>query len=862
MKKKEMKLFYKTNAEDSAYGWENQSLPIGNGFMGANVFGIVEKERIQITENSLVNSYATGGLNNFAEIYFHFPHKDVVEYERGLILDTATAYVKYNHNDVEYRREYFASYPDRVLVIRFTASKKGKLSFDVKPHIPFIKDYAITPGDGGGKTGKIQVKEETLILKGELCLYHVLFEGQIKILFTDGEIHYHKDAISVKDGSEAVLLFTLGTNYKLSPKVFLEDDPNKKLEYKDPHPTVSGYMEQASKLSYKKLRTRHLEDYSSLFNRVSLSLNGEDTSEMPTDELLKEYHDHSMLYLESLYFQYGRYLLIASSRKGGLPANLQGIWNCHDASPWGSGYWHNINVQMNYWPSFNTNLIELFEPYVEFFKAILPKAQQYADEYIRNHNPENMDKPGKNGWTIGTASYPYTISAPGGHSGPGTGGLTSQLFWDYYDYTRDNKILENITYPALKGMAEFLTKTVKEYDGKYLTAFSASPEQMLNGLFVRGGSYYHTVGCAFDQQMILQNSINFLKAAKKLGKDEEEFAQFQAKLIDKYDPVQIGWSGQIKEYREENFYGEVGEIHHRHISHLIGLYPGNIINSNTEAWLDAAKTTLDLRGDESTGWALAHRMNARARTKEGNKCHKLLRELLINRTMDNLWDTHPPFQIDGNFGATAAIAEMLVQSHEKYVHILPALPDEWERGSFKGLTARGGFVIDVDWENHKAVKIEVYSKAGELLNLRCEGIGKAKITTTNIVQILDEDHLSIPTRAGGRYQFFICGKKSYPLKPFSISSTGNKLFWSGEKNIKYNVYRAIESQTNYTKIASELEICEFEDTIDFTGYDTITYRVTAYKNGVESEGICLTKNHATKLQKDIYINQLRGRNQI
>lgn len=861
-----LKLFYNKEAEDSNYGWEHDSLPIGNGYMGANIFGIVERERIQITENSLCNDSDHGGLNNFAEIYLKFKHNDVTDYERGLCLDDAVAYVKYACNGVQYLREYFTSYPNKVLVMRLTANQKGALSFEIAPEIPFVKDYAKTENDGGGKSGIIKADNDSIILSGKLKVYNVLFEGQIKILKNTGRTVINEKSILIENSDEVVLIFALGTNYELSSHVFLEDDPKKKLKHIDPHEKVSEIINNAS-LPYEQLKQTHIEDYTRLFSRVNVYISGDDYSDICTDELLRMSSKKTIPYLEILYFQYGRYLLISSSRKGCLPCNLQGVWNCHDRSPWGSGYWHNINVQMNYWPAFNTNLVETFESYVDFFNAYLPKAQKYADAYIKEHNPENfVDSEGENGWTIGTGSYPYTISAPGGHSGPGTGGLTSKLFWDYYDFTRDKEILKNITFPVLEGMSKFLTKTVKYYDGKPLVSFSASPEQMLNGEWIPNGTYYQTVGCAFDQQMIYENGRDLLRASDLLD-IQTETTNTQLQQINFYEPVNIGWSGQIKEYLEEKFYGEVGEYRHRHISQLIGLYPGTVINSQTDAWLDAAKYTLNERGDQSTGWALAHRINVWARTGDGNRCYKLFKTLLSSKTMPNLWDTHPPFQIDGNLGGTSGFAEMLLQSHEDFISVLPAIPDAWPKGKYSGLTARGSFEVSARWENGCANYIKVISKKGEILKLKYNNIAEAVITIDGKsaeYKIIDSNMIELNTVPLGVYEFnnikqFI---KVSPPNNLKVQSSDMTLTWQGDENADYNVYRATDSEAQYTLIAQQITDCSFKDSIDFMNYETVTYKVTACKNGCESVGVIQVLNHATQLDIDRYRNQLRGRKQL
>jgi hypothetical protein len=427
-------------------------------------------------------------------------------------------------------------------------------------------------------------------------------------------------------------------------------------------------------------------------------------------------------WLEETYFQFGRYLLVSSSRPGTLPANLQGVWTAHDKSPWGAGYWHNINVQMNYWPAFITNLAECFESYAAFNEAFRPVTRHFVEKYLTRHNLGAMPSPAESPdiWCIGTGVYPYTAcDGPGGHSGPGTGALTTKLFADWWDYTQDEKALRRYVWPVIHGMADFLCRCVKEVDGKYLSAFSASPEQYDYRRKPR--RYYVSVGCAFDQQMIWENANDLLRLAAVLGTNDAVVARVRAQ-IDRYDPVQIGASGQIKEYREEKKYGEIGEYRHRHISQLVGLYPGTLINPNRPDWMAAARYSLNERGDKSTGWALAHRMNCRARLGDGDRARRLLHNLLAHRTYNNLWDAHPPYQIDGNFGATSAMAEMLLQSQSGFIDLLPALPKAWAAGgSFRGLCARGRIEVDCTWKDGRPVAVTVRAPAGVKPDVRFGG---------------------------------------------------------------------------------------------------------------------------------------------
>jgi alpha-L-fucosidase 2 len=697
------------------------SLPLGNGYFGANVFGRTVIERIQLTENSLSNPMNVGGLNNFAEIFVEFGHVNTTGYARDLSLNTAAAHVQYACNDVMFSREYFVSYPGKVMVIKLDASEKGALSFTLRPEIPFIKDYGVKEGDGGGKNGSVEAGGDTVMLSGKMDYYDILFEAQLKVLPTGGKLTAAGGSLTLEQADSAVILIALGTNYNMENRVFTEPDNAQKLApYPHPHGEVSETIRLASQKTYDELLAAHITDYQRYFSRVELDLGGEEPG-MPTDELLEHYKTDNTgkaaKYLEELYFQYGRYLLISSSREGTTPANLQGTWNCHNDSPWSCGYWHNINVQMNYWPAFTTNLAEMFTVYADYNKAYMPLAKEFAESYIRRMYPENYsEKAGDNGWTIGTAAWLYTIEGFSVHSGPGTGGFTSLLFWDYYDFTRDKDILKNTSYPVIYDMASFLSKTLLEEDGFLLVKYSASPEQQSP----EDECYCFTTGCGFDQQMVWENHKNAIAAAEILGAEDDLIKKLKAQ-IGRLDPVQVGASGQIKEFREENEYGEIGEYHHRHISHLVGLYPGTIINPGTPELMEAAKVTLNNRGDKSTGWAMAHRLNLWARTGDGNRAHKLYADLLRNGTLPNLWDTHPPFQIDGNFGGTAGVAEMLLQSHAGYIDVLPALPDCWAEGSFSGLVARGNFHVSAVWKNKQPTEITIEAKAGGECRIKLRG---------------------------------------------------------------------------------------------------------------------------------------------
>ncbi|MBT3191044.1 MAG: glycoside hydrolase family 95 protein, partial [Verrucomicrobia bacterium] len=404
--------------------WERWSYPIGNGYIGACVFGRTDTERIQITDKTLHNKgkYGKGGLTGFAEIYLDFNQNNVQNYRRSLNLNEAIAHVSYRHRGVNYQREYFASYPNNVVVIRLTADKKGALSFTVRPEIPYLEQKE--------RTGSVTAEGNLLTLKGTMALFSCNYEGQIKVLNEGGSVTADAGTIKVSKADAVTLLIATGTNYRLSEHTFRNLGEKKLDPNAFPHDKVSARIQAAQAMGYAALRERHLKDYQNLFGRVSVNLNSTPAVD-PTHQLLEKYKaGEADTWLEELMFQYGRYLLVASSRQKSLPANLQGTWSQDYFTPWTGGYWHDINVQMNYWGVMSANLAECFEAYNNFFKAYLPIARVHAADYVSKHNPEQLTKGGDNGWIIGTGANAYYIPGAGGHSGPGTGGFTAKLLMD------------------------------------------------------------------------------------------------------------------------------------------------------------------------------------------------------------------------------------------------------------------------------------------------------------------------------------------------------------------------------------------------------------------------------------------------
>lgn len=706
--------------------WEHWSLPIGNGYMGANIFGRTDVERIQLSEKTMSNkgAYGMGGFTNFAEIYLDIHHQYTKDYKRELRLNDAVSTVEYQHEGILYSRAYFANCPSNIIVVKLKADKPGSISFNLRPVLPYLHPYN---EDKTGRTGTVKVEKDLITMQGEVQFLNLAYECQIKVVNHGGELKETEDGrISIRKADSTILFIAAATSYQLKDSVFLLPPEDKCKGNEHPHKKVSARIEDAIQKGYETLLKEHVSDYQELFCRVDICLNDQIPT-IPTDKLLKNYQaGKTDPYLEELFFQYGRYLLIASSRAGSLPPNLQGAWNQYEYAPWSGGYWHNINVQMNYWPVFNTNLAELFVPFVQYNEAYRRAAMRNATNYVRKNNPEALGKgDDDNGWAIGTGATGYGIGAPGGHSGPGTGGFTTKLFWDYYDFTRDRKVLEEHTYPAILGMSKFLSKTLKSSDDGFLLADpSSSPEQRHNG------EYYQTIGCTFDQGMIWENFRDLLEASKILKK-KDPFIKVVEKQIEKLDPIHIGESGQIKEYREEKKYSDIGDPIHRHISHLCPLYPGTLVNATTPEWLSAARVSLDKRGDKPgiwKGWPMAHRLNAWARLKDGNRAYNLYRLILSEGVMENLWSLCPPFQIDANLGGTAGVAEMLLQSHEGYIDPLAALPDAWKNGFYRGLVGRGNFEISATWKNGKAVEFNILSRKGEICKVHYAGIDHSKIT--------------------------------------------------------------------------------------------------------------------------------------
>ena len=740
--------------------WENVSLPIGNGSLGANVLGSVAIERITLNEKSLwrggpnvsdnpnyywnVNKESAHILKDIRQAFIEgdderaalltkknfngiaayedynekpfrfgsyttmgelciktFLNEDSVKhYRRTLLLDSALVRVDFEHNGTMFERTYFASYPDSLIAIKFSANQKScqNLLLYYRPNPE--SDISI-----------LTVSDKEVVFSGRLKDNDMQFALRLKVEHKGGEVSIDSQGrISAKDCDEVVFLLSGDTDYFMN---FFPDfnDCNTYVGI-NPIENTEKTLERIEGLTYTDLLHNHLKDYKQLFDRVSLSLNPNrpmtleypSQTDLPTNERLQRYREGVADFdLEVLYFQYGRYLLIASSRKGNLPANLQGIWARGVDGDWRVDYHNNINLQMNYWLASPGNLLECNQPLIDYIRTLILPGRETAKAYFDAR-----------GWTASISSNIFGFTSPlasedmSWNFSPMAGPWLATHLWEHYDFTRDKKYLKTTAYDIIKGSANFTTDYLwKNPEGFYTACPSTSPE---HGPIDEGATFVHAVA-----REILSQAI---KASVILNKDKTERKRWQ-NVLDSIAPYNIGHYGQLMEWSKDI---DDPKDEHRHVNHLFGLHPGTTISPIlTPDLAEASKVVLNHRGDGATGWSMGWKINQWARLCYGDRAYLLFNNLLSEGTLDNLWDSHPPFQIDGNFGASAGIIEMLLQSHLGFLNILPALPMAWEQGNVKGLLARGGFEADIFWENGELKKLIVKSNAGEECNLLYKG---------------------------------------------------------------------------------------------------------------------------------------------
>ena len=736
--------------------WESQSLPIGNGSIGANIMGSLEAERITFNEKTLwrggpntaggaeyywnvnkqsahllddirqafldgddakaakltretFNSTASyeyygekpfrfGNFTTMGEFYIETGHNliGLGDYKRALSIDSALAVVQYNRNNIKFERKYFVSYPANVFVCKFTADKPGEQNL--------IFSYEKNPVSEGTLVSE---GNEGLTFNGVLDNNSMEFTLRIKAVAKGGKQEVKNGKIHITGADEVTFYITADTDYKIN---FDPDFKDPKAYVGTAHATTTQeWLEKAVAKGYDELFKEHYADYSALFGRVELDINpGAPTTleypgvaNLPTPQRLKSYRTGKPDFgLEELYFHFGRYLLIASSRPGNLPANLQGMWHNNVDGPWRVDYHNNINLQMNYWPACATNLDECVLPLIDFIKTLRKPGEVTAQSYF-----------GARGWTASISGNIFGFTAPlisqdmSWNFNPMAGPWLATHVWDYYDYTRDKKFLKETGYDIIKSSAIFAMDYLwKREDGSYTAAPSTSPE---HGPIDQGATFVHAV--------VREIMLDAIKAAKVLNTDKQLQKEWQ-NVLDNLVPYQTGRYGQLMEWSKDI---DDPKDQHRHVNHLFGLHPGHTISPVTTPELaEASKVVLVHRGDGATGWSMGWKLNQWARLHDGNHAYTLFGNLLKNGTLDNLWDTHAPFQIDGNFGGTAGITEMLMQSHMGFIHLLPALPDAWSEGEVKGLRAKGGFEVDIKWAEGKPVEVIIESKMGGKCDLR------------------------------------------------------------------------------------------------------------------------------------------------
>ncbi|MBN2130649.1 MAG: glycoside hydrolase N-terminal domain-containing protein [Sedimentisphaerales bacterium] len=732
----DLKMWYDKPAGE----WMREALPIGNGRLGAMIFGGQAKEHIQFNEDSLWigDESDTGAYQAFGNLFIELGDPSSSskrtgsgdrpasgQYRRELDLARGVHTVAYNDKGINFKREYFASYPDQVLVFRLTADKKGMYSGTVtltdmhEGHVSAEGNKITSKGSlagyvygRGSNSGKKNIKYNIA-----LC-----YEAQVLVLHEGGSVTASNGKITFEQADSLTILLVADTDYL-----------NRRAEGwkgEHPHQRLEQQLKSAAGKSYDDLLGAHITDYKSLFDRCVLDI-GSSTQEkenLPTDQRLAAYKtDGSDPGLEELVFQYARYLMIASSRPGALPANLQGLWNMSNTPPWRSDYHTDVNIQMNYWFTDHANLSECFLPLAEWVHSIreVRKAETKATFGTRgwiSHAENGVFGGSTWKWLKGDAAW------------------VAQNLWDHYAYTGDQEYLRLRAYPVMKELCQFWEDHLKALpDGTLVSPDGFSPEH---------GP--HEDGVSFDQQLVWDLFTNFTEASEILGKDEafrKKIASMKSRLLG----PKIGKWGQLQEWMVDR---DNPKDQHRHLSHMIAVHPGRQISPiTTPEFAEAAQVSMNARGDGSTGWSRAWKVSIWARLHDGDRAYSILKGMLQAQFADNLFDMHPPFQIDGNFGYAAGICEMIVQSHIGDVHLLPALPSAWGTGSVKGIRARTGFVLNMEWQDARLRKCTLLSELGKPCRLRTQqpvtvSCGCKSVKTTRISDLA----LEFDTSKGSIYE--------------------------------------------------------------------------------------------------------------